>query len=78
MGQMSWIHGMVADGTYEGFKKTYIKCVLTNQDSFDWGSMNVAKSYGKSVVRYVDKVLSKEYDEYIDRESELQQASIEA
>jgi len=40
--------------------------------------MNVAKSYGKSVVRYVDKVLSKEYDEYIDRESELQQASIEA
>tara|TARA_R100001463_G_scaffold25650_2_gene60625 strand:- start:10936 stop:11184 length:249 start_codon:yes stop_codon:yes gene_type:complete len=66
MGHMKWIFDMLMEGTYEDFKKEYIKCVLTKQDSFNWGSKNIAKTYGKSVVKYVDEHLIHEYDKYID------------
>jgi len=67
MGHMKWIFDMIVDGSYEDFKKEYIKCVLTKQDTFNWGSKNIAKSYGKSVVKYVDEHLIHEYDKHIDQ-----------
>tara|TARA_R100000995_G_C3484330_1_gene126222 strand:+ start:3009 stop:3233 length:225 start_codon:yes stop_codon:yes gene_type:complete len=61
---------MVEDGTYEDFKKEYIQCVLKRQDSFNWESKIIAKSYAKAVVMYVDKYAQKEYNDYIDNLAE--------
>ena len=66
MGHMKWISIMVEDGSYEDFKKEYIKCVLTNKDTFDWGNMNIAKTYGKSVVKYVDEYLMDKYNQHLE------------
>ena len=66
MGHMKWIYNMVENGSYEDFKKEYIKCVLTKQDSFNWGHQNISKTYGKSVVKYVDEYLMEEYDKHVD------------
>jgi|TARA_R110000744_G_scaffold275919_1_gene388686 hypothetical protein len=70
MGHMKWIFDMIVDGSYEDFKKEYIKCVLTNENTFNWGSKNIAKSYGKSVVKYVDEHLMHEYDRHIETQAE--------
>jgi hypothetical protein len=77
MGHMQWISDMVVNGSFKDFKEKYIKCVLTDTETFDFENKNIAKAYGKSVVRYVDKHLLKEYDKYIDRQAEAEQASIE-
>ena len=70
MGHMKWISDMVEDGSYYDFKKEYIKCVLTNKDTFNWGNRNVAKTYAKSVVKYVDEYLMDIYEKHIDAQIE--------
>ena len=70
---------MVEDGTYEDFRKEYIRCVLQRKESFNWGKKTVAKSYAKSVVIYVDKYAKQKYDEHIENLAEAhyeQQADI--
>jgi hypothetical protein len=54
MGQMKWIYSMIMDGSYERFKELYVKCVLTNKTSFNFGGKTYVKSFAKSVVKYVD------------------------
>tara|TARA_R100000781_G_scaffold7660_1_gene7303 strand:- start:155 stop:397 length:243 start_codon:yes stop_codon:yes gene_type:complete len=66
MGQMKWIYSMIEDESYKEFKLLYIKCVLTNSDSFQFNSQTYVKSFARSVVKYVDdnKLLDK-YNEYL-------------
>lgn len=52
---MKWIYSMIIDGSYQRFKKLYIKCVLTNSTSFNFNSQTYVKSFAKSVVKYVDE-----------------------
>jgi hypothetical protein len=54
MGQMKWIYSMIIEGSYERFKELYVKCVLTNTTSFNFGGKTYVKSFAKSVVKYVD------------------------
>lgn len=51
---MKWIYGMIVNGSYDRFKQLYIKCVLTEQTSFNFDSQTYVKSFAKSVVKYVD------------------------
>ena len=51
---MKWIYGMIIDGSYDRFKLLYIKCVLTEQTSFNFSGQTYVKSFAKSVVKYVD------------------------
>lgn len=65
MGNMKWIYSMVVDGSYDHFKKLYIKSVLTDSTSFNFGGRTYVKSFAKSVVKYVDEhELLKEYDDH--------------
>jgi|TARA_R110000850_G_scaffold7743_2_gene28434 hypothetical protein len=66
MGHMQWISDMVVNGSFKNFKEKYIKCVLTDAETFDFENKNIAREYGKSVVKYVDNYLLKEYDKHID------------
>ena len=78
MGHMKWIFTMVEDGSYEDFKREYIKCVLTRQDTFEWGNKTITKAYGKSVVMYLDNHAIKAYNEHIDSlSSEFTETGIE-
>jgi len=63
---MKWIYSMIEDESYKEFKLLYIKCVLTNSDSFQFNSQTYVKSFARSVVKYVDdnKLLDK-YNEYL-------------
>mgnify|MGYP003143185758 FL=1 len=54
MGQMKWIYSMIMDGSYDRFRQLYIKCVLTDSTSFNFGGQTFVKSFAKSVVKYVD------------------------
>tara|TARA_R100000781_G_scaffold111153_1_gene77408 strand:+ start:721 stop:966 length:246 start_codon:yes stop_codon:yes gene_type:complete len=54
MGNMKWIYGMIIDGSYDRFRLSYIKCVLTNKTSFKFNKQTYVKSFAKSVVQYVD------------------------
>jgi len=51
---MKWIYNMIVDGSYDRFKQLYIKCVLTEQTSFNFSGQTYVKSFAKSVVKYVD------------------------
>ena len=70
MGHMQWISDMVVNGSFKDFKEKYIKCALTGAETFNFENKNIAKEYGKSVVKYVDKSLLKEYDKHIDMQAE--------
>ena len=63
---MKLIYSMIEDESYKEFKLLYIKCVLTNSDSFQFNSQTYVKSFARSVVKYVDdnKLLDK-YNEYL-------------
>ena len=63
---MKWIYSMIEDESYKEFKLLYIKCVLTNSDSFQFNGQTYVKSFAKSVIKYVDdnKLLDK-YNEYL-------------
>ena len=63
---MKWISSMIEDESYEEFKSLYIKCVLTNSYSFQFGGQTFVKSFAKSVVKYVDdNNLVKRYNDYL-------------
>lgn len=51
---MKWIYSMIEDGSYDEFKKEYIKCVLTDKTSFKFGGLTYVKAFARSVVKYVD------------------------
>ena len=68
---MKWIYSMVMDGSYDRFKKLYIKCVLTDSTSFNFGGRTYVKSFAKSVVKYVDdNNLLEQYDRHIEDQYE--------
>jgi hypothetical protein len=75
MGQMKWIYSMIMDGSYDRFKQLYIKCVLTDSTSFNFGGQTFVKSFAKSVVKYVDdnKLIAK-YDQHIQEQLEEEQS----
>lgn len=77
MGHMNWIYSMIQDGSYESFKMLYKNANKYNLDSFIWSNEVIKTNYAKYVCEFVDKEGLKEYDEYIDRQAELDQASIE-
>jgi len=74
---MNWIHSMIQDGGYESFKMLYKNANKYNIDSFIWGGETIKTNYAKYVCLFVDNEGLKEYDKYIDRQAELEQASIE-
>ena len=41
---MKWIYSMIADESYERFKQLYIKCVLTDSTSFNFGGKTYVKA----------------------------------
>ena len=64
---MKWIYSMIEDGSYDEFKKEYIKCVLTNKTSFKFGELTYVKSFARSVVKYVDdNELVKQYNNHLE------------
>ena len=74
MGHMNWIHNMIQDGSYEAFKMLYKSADKYNINSFIWGGEVIQTNYARYVCEFVDKEGLKEYDEYIDRQAELEQA----
>ncbi len=69
---MKWIYSMVMDGSYDHFRKLYIKCVLTDSTSFKFNGQTYVKSFAKSVVKYVDdNKLQEKYNEHIEHEVEM-------
>ena len=78
MGYMNWIHSMIQDGSYKAFKMLYINAAKYNIKSFIWGGEVINTNFAKYVCEFVNNEGLKEYDEYIDRQSELEQASIES
>lgn len=77
MGYMNWIHSMIQDGSYDSFRMLYKNADRYNINSFIWGGESINTNFAKYVCEFVDSEGLKEYDEYIDRQAELEQASIE-
>ena len=78
MGHMNWIFSMIQDGSYESFKMLCENANKHNIDSFVWSGEVINTNYAKYVCEFVNNEGLKEYDEYIDRQAELDQASIES
>ena len=76
-GHMSWIYAMIQDGQYTSFKLLYENAKKYNLNSFIWSGEVIQTNYAEYVCKFVDNEGLKEYDKYIDRQSELEQASIE-
>tara|TARA_B110000285_G_C15099800_1_gene604311 strand:+ start:1346 stop:1582 length:237 start_codon:yes stop_codon:yes gene_type:complete len=77
MGHMSWIYAMIQDGQYRSFKLLYENANKYNLNSFIWSGEVIQTNYAEYVCKFIDNEGLKEYDKYIDRQSELDQASIE-
>ena len=74
---MKWIYSMIADESYERFKQLYIKCVLTDSTSFNFGGKTYVKAFAKSVVKYVDdNNLIDSYTEHLDSQSKYEKESL--
>ena len=69
---------MIQDGSYESFKMLYKNAYEYNIKSFIWSGEVINTNFAKYVCEFVNNEGLKEYDEYIDRQSELEQASIES
>ena len=76
MGKMKWIYQMVQDGTSEEFIKVYLQARLQDKQEFIFDSQVIDIQRGRSIMREIRKA-DKEYSQYIDRQAELYQASIE-
>lgn len=57
---MKWIHNMLTDGSYYDFRNEYIKCILTNKDSFKWEGRIFRKTYAKGIIRYTDSYIKEQ------------------
>ena len=76
MGKMKWIYQMVQDGTSEEFIKVYLQARAQDKQEFIFDSQVIDIQQGRSIMREIRKA-DKEYSQYIDRQAELYQASIE-
>jgi hypothetical protein len=69
---------MIQDGSYESFKMLYKNAYEYNIKSFIWSGEIINTNYAKYVCEFVENEGLKEYNEYIDRQAEFEQASIES